>query len=194
MNSSRRKNKQAKLIRMRAADLAELSAKVSIASGQSPNAGAGASGCRRSLPQAGKRADEPAGGGVMAAPAAAVSNAQIYSFRKAVKHNAKLRLAVAGPGGSGKTYALLPRPNSAAKSPGRHRARVGGEARRRSPSTCWNSSYDPESPSHRRPAWLFSDHRLALPLEQHGRVQVERITARTRSIVVGWRSYPEACA
>jgi ATP-dependent protease Clp ATPase subunit len=28
-------------------------------------------------------------------------------FRKAVKHGAKLRLAVCGPSGSGKTYTLL---------------------------------------------------------------------------------------
>src|SRR5436190_22938004 len=30
-----------------------------------------------------------------------------FDFRKAVKHGAKLRLAVCGPSGSGKTYSLL---------------------------------------------------------------------------------------
>jgi ABC-type hemin transport system ATPase subunit len=44
---------------------------------------------------------------MMAAQAAVPSNARIYPFRKAVKRNAKLRLAVSGPGGSGKTYTLL---------------------------------------------------------------------------------------
>src|SRR5215831_5582163 len=34
-------------------------------------------------------------------------NATTFVFRKAVKQNAKLRLAVSGPGGSGKTYTLL---------------------------------------------------------------------------------------
>ena len=32
---------------------------------------------------------------------------KVFPFRKAVKHDAKLRLALAGPGGSGKTYTLL---------------------------------------------------------------------------------------
>jgi hypothetical protein len=44
---------------------------------------------------------------MMAAQAAVPSNARIYTFRKAAKHNAKLRLAVSGPGGSGKTFTLL---------------------------------------------------------------------------------------
>jgi AAA domain len=35
------------------------------------------------------------------------SSSSPFTFRKAVKHDAKLRLAVAGPGGSGKTYSLL---------------------------------------------------------------------------------------
>src|SRR5215472_12920758 len=34
-------------------------------------------------------------------------NATAFVFRKAVKQNAKLRLALSGPGGSGKTYTLL---------------------------------------------------------------------------------------
>src|SRR5215469_17765165 len=34
-------------------------------------------------------------------------NATTFVFRKAVKQNAKLRLALSGPGGSGKTYTLL---------------------------------------------------------------------------------------
>ena len=34
-------------------------------------------------------------------------NAAAFVFRKAVKQNAKLRLALSGPGGSGKTYTLL---------------------------------------------------------------------------------------
>ena len=32
---------------------------------------------------------------------------QQFGFRRAVKHGAKLRLAVCGPSGSGKTYTLL---------------------------------------------------------------------------------------
>jgi hypothetical protein len=44
----------------------------------------------------------------MAAQAAVLpTNGRIFPFRKAVKRNAKLRLAVSGPGGSGKTYTLL---------------------------------------------------------------------------------------
>jgi hypothetical protein len=43
----------------------------------------------------------------MAAQAAVPTTTRVYPFRRAVKRNAKLRLAVAGPGGSGKTYTLL---------------------------------------------------------------------------------------
>src|SRR5579872_4150832 len=50
----------------------------------------------------------------IAAPATALAptttqqpNASRFAFRKALKADAKLRLAISGPGGSGKTYTLL---------------------------------------------------------------------------------------